>query len=189
MRFLAFADVQGNPWAAEAILHAAKKQDDVTLVCLGNAVGAGPDPQGAVERLRKARVHLVRGPRDAAAIGLPSPEALAFEGKANAAKLAPADLAYLREATPPRRLVAGGKRILLTSEPRPDHGQADVVLKPGDRPLWQRVDARLDIQVGRADDPSAESPFIVFDATTGAVKLHHAPWDRAAVRKLRRAEG
>lgn len=187
MRFVAFADVQGNPLAAEAILRAAKRIEDAEVVCLGNAVGSGPDPAGAVERLRKARVHLVRGTHDAAALGMPSAEAARFQGKANAARLAPVDLAYLQLATPPRRLVANGKRILLTSEPAPGAGQADVVLKPGPRALVARTGERLDIAVGRADDEVGESPYVVYDAGTGEAKVHYAPWDRTALRKLQRA--
>lgn len=187
MRFVAFADVQGNPLAAEAILRAAKRVEEAEVVCLGNAVGTGPDPAGAVERLRKARAHLVRGPNDAATLGMPSAEAAMFQGKANAARLAAADLAYLKLASPPRRLVANGKRILLTSDPAPDAGQADVVLKPGPRPLVTRTGGRLDIAVGRADDEVGESPYVVFDAETSEAKVHYAPWDRAALRKLQRA--
>lgn len=182
MKFLAFADVQGNALAAQALVGMAKRHPEAEVVCLGNAVGAGSDPAGAVERLRKARVHLVRGPRDAAALGMPAPEALRFEGKANAAKLAPADIAWLRTATPPRRLVANGKRILLTSEERPETGLADVVLKPGGRAVVHRVGARLEIATGRADEETGESPFILFDAETGEAKVSYAAWDRAARR-------
>ena len=189
MRLLAFADAQGNPWAVEAILRAARRLEGVEVVCLGNAVGAGPDPQGAVERLRKARVHLVRGPRDAAALGLPGPEPLRVEGNANAAKLERADVAYLREATPPRRLVANGARILLTSEPAPDAGQADVVLHPGPATLVRRVGARLDVTLAPADTDTGESPYVVYDAETGEATVHHAIWDAAARRAARAPSG
>src|SRR5438067_1999088 len=107
MRILAFADALGNPHAVQAILHAAKRAGEADLVCLGNAVGPGLDPRLTVERLRKAHVHLVRGAWDAAVLNMPAaPTDLRLAAKPVAAKLQPAEIAYLREATPPRRLVA-----------------------------------------------------------------------------------
>lgn len=186
MRFLAFADALGNPHAVAAILAQAKKLDEVELVCLGNAVGPVGDAQACVEKLRKARVHLVRGAWDAAALGMPTHDDLRFRAKEIAAKLHPADLAYLKEATPPRRLVAGGRRILLTSETKPDPGNADVILHPGERPLARREAARLDVSVGQAGtDENGESPFVIYDSSTGEAKVHYAAWDRKALRSTR----
>lgn len=187
LKLLVFADPQGNPWAVEAILRAARKVEDAEVTCLGNAVGVGPDPQATVERLRKARVHLVRGPRDAAALGRPVPEALRAEGKANAARLKPADLAYLRESTPPRRLVAGGKRVLVTAEAAPDAGNADVVLKPGPRTVVAQAGPVLVVMVAPADDPTGESPYVVWDSETGEARVHHAAWDADRRRAAGRA--
>lgn len=193
MRLVAFADVQGNPHAVAAILLAAKKLGEADLYCLGNAIGPGPGPAACVEKLRKAHVILVRGPRDAAALGMPGgDEKLRLEGKAIVSTLKPADVGYLREATPPRRMVAGGKRILLTSERSPaDVGAADVVLHPGDRAVV-RADAnarRLDVSVGHAvADEHGESPFVVYDTDTNTATVHHAAWDRSVLRKNRYGE-
>ena len=58
MRIVAFADVLGNPHAAQAILHSAKRLGEVDLVCLGNAVGRVLARGYALEgrMLRPARV-------------------------------------------------------------------------------------------------------------------------------------
>ena len=181
MRLVVFADAQGNPWAVEAVLRAARKVAGAEVACLGNAVGAGPDPAGAVERLRKARVLLVRGPRDAAALNLPeAPPALREEGQRNLARLDPADVAYLRESTPPRRLVAQGRSILLTSAPFPEAGQADVVLRPGETTGARRVGPRLDVTLAPLDNESGESPFVVYDPERDEATIHHAIWDADA---------
>ena len=178
MRLVVFADAQGNPWAVEAILRAARRLGEAEVACLGNAVGAGPDPQGAVGRLRKARVHLVRGPRDAAALNLPgAPAALREEGKRNLARLKPADVAYLREATPPRRLVMGGKRVLLTSESLPDVGQSDVVMRPGGETSVRRVGPLLEVVLAPADNETGESPYVVYDGERDEATAHYAIWD------------
>lgn len=191
MRIVAFADVQGNPHAAAAILTAAKRIDDATTYCLGNAVGPGPDPASCIEKLRKAHVVLVRGERDAAALSMPGgDEKLRLEGKAILSMLKPADVGYLREASPPRRMVAGGKRILLTSDAKStDVGAADVVIHPGVRAVVRLDGTRLDVSVGSAiGDEHGESPFVVYDTQTQEAKVHHAAWDRTVLRKNRYGE-
>lgn len=186
MTFLVFGDPLGNPHAVAAILAHAKKLDGVELVCLGNAIGPAGDARACVEKLRKARVHLVRGAWDAAALGLPSGAELRVQAQPIAATLQNADLAYLKEATPPRRLVAGGRRILLTSETKPNVGLADVILHSGDKPHARREATRLQVCVGQAGtDANGESPFVVYDPTTGEAKVQYAAWDRAALRSTR----
>jgi hypothetical protein len=189
-RIVAFADVQGNPHAVAAILLAAKKVDDAELVCLGNAFGPGPDPQACVEKLRRAHVHLVRGAWESMALGMPGGDAQQrLAARDLLGKLDKAEVAYLKEATPPRRLVAGGKRILLTSEPAPAAGAADVVLHPGARAVTKADGARLDVSVGNASaDEHGESPFVVYDTELHEAKVAHAAWDRMVLRKNRYGE-
>lgn len=170
MRLLAFADVQGNPHAARALVDAAKRLGIEETYALGNAVGAGPDPAGTVEILRKARVHLVRGPRDLAALGKPPREDLREEGDANAARLTDADLAWLRSGGPPRRIGP----LLLTSDPAPHAGASLVVLHPGPRAFVEERNGVTFACAGRADNPSGEAPYLVGE--DGRVTLRHAAW-------------
>ena len=188
MRIAAFADLQGNPWAARAILDALKRVEDVEVYALGNVVGAGPRPEETVEILRRARVHLVAGPRDLAALGKPPRETYRAEGEANAARLAPADATYLRSGGPARRVVLQGRAVLLTADPSPQVGASKVVLFPGAAPRVETRDGVLHACVGRADDPAGEAPFVVYDAHTGKAEVRHAAWDvdrlaRAAARR------
>lgn len=192
MKILAFADVLGNPHATQAILLAAKKLGEAELVCLGNACGTGADPQATVERLRKAHVHLVRGAWDAATLNMPVASTdMRIAAKAIAAKLKPSEMAYLREATPPRRLVAGGKRILLTSDTKaPADSAADVILHSGGlKPIVRRDPntGRLDVAVGNASEaPEGESPYVLYDSETGDALVKYAAWD---ITVLRRRQG
>jgi hypothetical protein len=174
---LVLADLQGNRWALEAILgHAKRRVPDADVVLLGNAVGAGPDPAGTVDLLRKRGVVLVKGPRDEAALGLAKDPALRLEGDANARALSTADLAYLRAASPPRRLMVHGERLLLTSDPRAAPG-VERLVQPGDACT---VDARR-IRIASAGAPTGEAPFLVLDDDGWRVGL--AAWDVDAYRR------
>lgn len=183
VRLLAFADVQGNPWAAAALVQAARRLGDCDVYALGNAVGAGPDPSGTLATLRKAGVHLVLGPRDRAAMAKPPREDLRDEGEANLARLQPADLAYLRNGGPPRRLVSHGLPILLTSDPLPDPGNARLVLHPGPLPFVEERRGVTYACTGRADDPAGEAPHVVVDLETGQATLRHAAWTAPTPRR------
>lgn len=191
MRLVAFADVQGNPHAVQAILLAARKVDDAQIYCLGNAIGAGPDPAACLERLRKAHVTLVRGEREAAALGMPGGDPqLKVECKEILAKLPPAEAGYVREASPPRRMVVGGRRVLLTGEASPrDVGAADVVLRPGARAVVRREGSRIEASAGNAGvDEDGESPFLVYDTEAHEARVHRAAWDRTVLRRNRYGE-
>jgi hypothetical protein len=177
VRIAAFADVQGNPWAARAILDALKRVEDVEVYALGNVVGRGPRPAETVEILRKARVHLVAGPRDVAAVGKPPREEYRAEGEANGARLTPPQATYLRAGAPPRRVVMGGMALLLTADPSPQVGASKVVLFPGDEARIEDRDRVTHACVGRADDPSGEAPFVLYDADTGLAQVRRAAWD------------
>ena len=187
MRIAAFADLQGNPWAARAILDLLKREKDVETYALGNVVGAGPRPAETVEALRKARVHLVAGPRDLAAVGKPPRDAYRAEGEANAARLAPPDATYLRSGGPARRVVLDGKAVLLTADPSPQVGASRVVLFPGPRAGVEVRDGVLHACVGRADDPSGEAPFVLYDSGKGAAEVRHAAWDVDLLEKAGRS--
>lgn len=69
MRYLIISDVHSNWEALEAVLgHAAGKYDHV--VCCGDLVGYGPDPNRVTEWVRENVAFLIRGNHDKAAAGL-----------------------------------------------------------------------------------------------------------------------
>lgn len=70
MRFLILADIHANLEALEAVLERARGWFD-QVICCGDLVGYGPDPNEVVEAVRRLRPALmVRGNHDKAAVGL-----------------------------------------------------------------------------------------------------------------------
>lgn len=161
MKLVLFADLQGERAALASLLQSAARLGEAELVCLGNAVGEGPDPQGTLELMRRKGVLLVAGPRDRAAlkdpVGLERPE-----------------VAYLRNAAAPRRLVAGGRQVLLTWDPQAE--DAAFVVKPGER---AEVNDRA-ATTGKVHGSRGEAPYLALDLETGEVVPRHAIWDAGA---------
>ena len=66
MRYAIFSDVHAYPPALERVLADAEEQRADLRICLGDVVGYGPDPVGAVSLCRKASHSVVAGNHDAA---------------------------------------------------------------------------------------------------------------------------
>lgn len=60
------SDVHANLAALETALHEADRRGADTVVCLGDVVGYGPDPEACVDRIREACEVVVMGNHDAA---------------------------------------------------------------------------------------------------------------------------
>jgi len=69
MRIGVVSDVHANLEALEAVLSHQDRQAPDMLVCLGDFVGYGPDPNACVERLRPLLRAAVMGNHDQAALG------------------------------------------------------------------------------------------------------------------------
>ena len=70
MKYLVLADVHSNLEALKAVLEEAKKEDYRRILCLGDTVGYGPDPNHVLALLRKQKDALIlMGNHDAAAAG------------------------------------------------------------------------------------------------------------------------
>ena len=70
MRYLILTDIHSNLEALEAVLERARGQFD-QVICCGDLVGYGPDPNEVIEAVRQLRpVVMVRGNHDKAAVGL-----------------------------------------------------------------------------------------------------------------------
>src|SRR5579885_493705 len=101
-RHLVLSDIHANLTALEAVLEAAGQWDDV--LCLGDLVGYGPDPNEVVDRLRTLGARTVRGNHDRVAAGLADAEE--FNAAARMAiewtrkQLRPDLLSYLRQLPP-----------------------------------------------------------------------------------------
>jgi len=73
MRYLILSDIHANLTALEAALAAAKGRWERVL-CLGDVVGYGPDPNEATDRVRELAPVLIRGNHDKVAAGIESAE-------------------------------------------------------------------------------------------------------------------
>lgn len=101
MRYLILSDIHANLAALETVLSQVDGQYD-RLVCLGDIVGYGPDPNEVTERVRKLKpVAVVRGNHDKAGCGLTNAEDFNPVARTAAewtrAQLTPSNLKYLQE--------------------------------------------------------------------------------------------
>ncbi len=74
MRLAAISDMHGNAVAFEAVINDLRAQSPDVVVCLGDVVMRGPQPQECVEMLRSLKPRLtVRGNYDHRCSGWPAP--------------------------------------------------------------------------------------------------------------------
>ena len=73
MRFLVISDIHANVTALEAALAAADGRWD-RVVCLGDLVGYGPDPNEVTDRIRAMGAMTIRGNHDKASCGIADAE-------------------------------------------------------------------------------------------------------------------
>lgn len=69
MRILVLSDLHANATALDAVLAAAKGRWE-RVVCLGDVVGYGPDPNEVTSKIRELGAQTIRGNHDKAAAGL-----------------------------------------------------------------------------------------------------------------------
>ncbi len=69
MRYLVLSDIHANFTALEAALSAVTGRWE-QVVCLGDVVGYGPDPNEVIDRVRTLNATTIRGNHDKAACGL-----------------------------------------------------------------------------------------------------------------------
>lgn len=68
MRIALFSDVHANPVALDAVLEDMAGQGIDLQICLGDLVGAGPDPAAVVEKIRRLNIPAVKGNWDDAVV-------------------------------------------------------------------------------------------------------------------------
>lgn len=64
MRIGAFSDVHSNLEALTAVSHFLKQEGTQQLLCLGDVVGYGPDPEACIKLLQTVRARIVAGNHD-----------------------------------------------------------------------------------------------------------------------------
>ena len=70
MLYAIFSDIHANPQAFDKAAADAREQGAERCLCLGDVVGYGPDPHGAVKRVRAVCGVTLMGNHDAATAGL-----------------------------------------------------------------------------------------------------------------------
>ncbi len=100
MRYLILSDIHSNLEGLEKCLETAQDKYD-EVICLGDLVGYGPDPNAVIERIRKISKIVIRGNHDKACCGLT--DAAEFNPLAKAAtewtsaQLTPENKQFLRD--------------------------------------------------------------------------------------------
>lgn len=138
MRYLILSDIHANQEALEAVLEYARNRYD-QILCCGDVVGYGPDPNRVTEWVRSNVPTVVRGNHDKACSGLES-----FEDYNPAAKistvwthqsLTPENLEYLRAL--PQGPVAVEEFEIAHGSP---DGEDDYLLNMSDaRQAWRAM--------------------------------------------------
>ncbi len=109
MRYLIISDIHSNVPALEAVLRDAPRFDEV--ICLGDLVGYGPDPNACVDRLHDLAQVCLAGNHDWGAIG--QADLTIFNRDARQAliwtqgELTASRLAFLKSLSPQQRLEGG----------------------------------------------------------------------------------
>ncbi len=102
MRYLILSDIHGNWEALQAVLAQARSEYD-SILCCGDLVGYGADPDAVTEWVRDNVASIVRGNHDKAAAGLEDLEWFNPVAKRSAlwtqAAMKPENIAYLRDLT------------------------------------------------------------------------------------------
>ncbi len=111
MRTLILSDIHSNLTALEAVLEQAQGKYD-QVICLGDIVGYGPDPNEVIRRVQGlAPVAVVRGNHDKACCGISDAQDFNAVARTAAAwtreQLPPENLAYLRQLDAGPVAVAG----------------------------------------------------------------------------------
>lgn len=100
MRWLILSDIHSNLEALQAVITAAGGRYE-DILCLGDVVGYGPDPNAVTEWVRRNSGVCIRGNHDKAACGMDDPSKLNYAGRVAIAwtqqQLTPENLQYLEQ--------------------------------------------------------------------------------------------
>ena len=120
MRYIVVSDIHSNAPALEAVLRDAPAFD--AMICLGDTVGYGPNPNACVERVQDFDLTCISGNHDEGTIG--QADVLVFNRDARESlswtqrELTEANLSYLRSLSPAGALDDDGRIVLAHGSPR-----------------------------------------------------------------------
>lgn len=110
MKLALISDLHATLCAVDAVLDAIAREGVQRIVCLGDVVDLGPEPNEVVERLRERRIPCVRGNHDRLDEALPVPRLRAVEDWTRET-LAPEHRAWLWDLPTERVEELGGARV------------------------------------------------------------------------------
>lgn len=120
MRYLIISDLHANLEALQAVL-AATERDYTEVICCGDLVGYGPDPDPVVDWVRANVKWVVRGNHDRVCSGVDTPEQFNETARLAAywtrAHLGGENIAYLRKL-PPGPMEIAERFTILHGSPR-----------------------------------------------------------------------
>jgi len=207
MRYGIVADIHGNLEALEAVLHGLEGKVD-QIVCLGDIVGYGPNPNECCEILRKQNIPSVAGNHEKATTG--ELELTRFNKNAAAAilwtqkVLLPENLQYIKDLPltldlPGFEIVHGSlvnpaeEYLTNLSEALPTFElMKKTLLFVGHthRPLNLEQEGKKIINPGSVGQPRDGDPraaFIIYDDKTGEAQLLRVNYDIEAVQNKMKA--
>ncbi|MCK5451479.1 MAG: metallophosphoesterase family protein [Candidatus Omnitrophica bacterium] len=68
MKFIVFADIHGNIQAFNSVARGFSRHDKSEIICVGDIVGYGADPEGCIDLVRELGAKCVLGNHDAALV-------------------------------------------------------------------------------------------------------------------------
>lgn len=204
MRYLVISDIHANPDALMAI-----DEPHDAIICLGDLVDYGPDPQACIDYLRHGQVQRVRGNHDnAVAFRMDCQCGAAFRHLSEETReymwsiLSQEELGYLGDAATSLQLKSGGRPVYAVHAAPSDHlfkyltpdtpaaelaeemelVAADIVLTGhSHRPFIREFGERLLVNVGSVGQPRDGIPRASYAVLeNGSVELKRVDYDVAA---------
>ncbi len=156
MRIAIISDIHGNFVALDAVLAALKSDAPDQIVCLGDVVVTGPQPQETLARVRELGCLVVMGNTDEWVL---SPTPFTIRSKTDqilydielwgAEQMSADDLAFIRAFQATIELDLGNGRTLLGCHGSPRHNQEIILATTPDEELARKLGGRApDIVAG-----------------------------------------
>jgi len=100
MRIAVLSDIHGNLEALEAVAAEIRTREVERIVCLGDMIGYGPDPEGVVQLVRRLGCRSILGNHEAALLSAAARQWMNFQARENSVRteqlLSAESLAYCR---------------------------------------------------------------------------------------------
>jgi diadenosine tetraphosphatase ApaH/serine/threonine PP2A family protein phosphatase len=204
MRCAVFSDVHGNLEALQAVLEKIALLSPDRILCLGDVVGYGADPNACVQAVQKHADAVLAGNHDWAALGMEdtcrfNPAARVLEEGdvclAHASPLNPSQWDYIPSPAWGRAALAESScRLCFVGHSHrgficAETGQQDRLSEGS---VWLAQNMRYLVNVGSVGQPRDGDPrasFALWDQESGNIALHRVSYDIATAQNKIRSKG